>query len=412
MRILFVVEHFPALSETFVLNQITGLLDLGHDVDIYPLGLPTAGPIHPDVDKYDLMDRVWAKPPIPAPWMRRAITASGLVRRYSAEGGWKLLRTINPLRYGRPGANLQLLFQGVPFLERHDEFDIVHCHFGSNGVNALAWQEVGLLPSPLTVVFHAHEIAGFSDQEGMRLYRRLFLSEARLLPISEFWRRKLISWGATPERVTVHRMGVDCGAIEFRPRRIYHPNPIEVVTVCRLVEQKGLEYAVRAIAEVSRTFPTIKFTIVGDGPLRQPLVRLSQALGIDGIVMFVGPQSQDKVHKLLAKSHIFLAPSVTASDGLMEGIPVAIMEAMAAGLPVVSTRHSGIPELIEHNVSGMLADERDVGGLVDGLIRLIGNPSLMRGVQEKARNVVESRFNIKGLVRELERIFEQERSRG
>ena len=410
LRILFVVEHFPCLSETFVLNQITGLLDRGHQVEIYPLGLPSEGPIHSDVERYELMSHVWQKPAIPRGRLRRLVTAGGIIAGNLPRGGAKLLRMLNVPRYGRDAANLKLCFGGVSFLKSRSEFDIVHCHFGINGVSALSWREADLWQGKLTVTFHAHEIAGFTDKAGRRYYRNLFNSDARLLPVSDYWCRKLIAWGADPDRVTVHRMGVDCEAIAFRPRSVPEDGRVEFISICRLVEQKGLEFALRAIASLTRAHPGVHFTIVGDGPLRDELAALASELGVSGAVTFLGAQPQDRVRTLLANSHIFLAPSVTASDGLMEGIPVSIMEAMAAGLPVVATRHSGIPELIEDGVSGILVDERDVAGLAGGLSRLMSVPSWVKRSQIAARNVVESRYNIRSLILELERIFEEELS--
>lgn len=409
MRILFVVEHFPALSETFVLNQVTGLLDRGHDVEIFPLGLPTSGPIHPDVERYGLLARTWVKPAIPVSWAPRLVSAARVIAESEREARGRLLRTVNPFLYGRDGANLKLLITGSALVGKPSAFDVVHCHFGSNGVNASTWRESGLLKAPLTVVFHAHEIAGLSDKQGKRYYRRLFASNALLLPVSDFWRRKLISWGAAPDRIVVHRMGVDCSAIKFRPREILPDRPVELLTVCRFVEQKGLEYAMRAFSELHAKHPLSRFTLVGDGPLRSDLEQLVSQLGVRHAVEFVGPQPQERVQEFLARAHVFVAPSVTARDGLMEGIPVALMEAMAAGLPVVSTRHSGIPELIEHDVSGILADERDAQGILQGIDRLIREPNFTQRIIRQARGVVESRYNIRSLVGELERIFERER---
>lgn len=410
MRILFVVEHFPCLSETFVLSQITGLLDRGHDVEIYPLGLPSEGPIHPDVERYELMRRVWSKPAIPRRRIARVTKAAGLIAASLPRGGARLLRTLNVARYGRGAASLKLCFGGAPFLEQSGEFDVIHCHFGTNGVNALAWREAGLWRGKLSIAFHAHEIAGLTDAAGQRYYRNLFRSDARLLPVSEFWRRKLIDWGAAAERVTVHRMGVDCEAIAFRPKPIPGDGVVQMLSVCRLVEQKGLEYALRAVVQLRRAGRDTRFAIVGDGPLREQLEALAADLGIAGAVRFLGSQPQDRVRELLAASHVFLAPSVTAADGLMEGIPVSIMEAMAAGVPVVATRHSGIPELIEDGVSGALAEERDVNGLVRGLNRLLDDPSWLRGVQLAARETVEKGYNIRSLVIDLEGIFQRELS--
>lgn len=407
MHILFVVAHFPSVSETFVLNQITNLIELGHDVSIFPLATPDDARVHPDVARYSLMDKVWSKGEMPRSWVRRALGALVLLATYPAHA-LRLLKTVNGFRYGRMGANLTLLYRGVEFIKNKGKFDIVHCHFGVNGACAVAWREVGLLDQPITIVFHAHDIAMFPDNVGRHYYKPTFQSSAKLLPISRFWEHKLISWGADPQRIRVHRMGVDTAFFAYQGREIDRSQPARIVTVCRLVDQKGLEYALEAIRILRDRNANICFTIAGGGPLFESLRQLAAELGINECVEFIGPQSQDKVQTLLAEAHIFLAPSVTAPDGLMEGIPVAMMEAMAVGLPVVSTRHSGIPELIDDGVSGVLADERDAETLAKGIARLIDDPVFYQRVAWAGREKVEKHFNIKKLALELEAIFSEE----
>jgi colanic acid/amylovoran biosynthesis glycosyltransferase len=138
------------------------------------------------------------------------------------------------------------------------------------------------------------------------------------------------------------------------------------------------------------------------------LQALADEVGSGDGTLFTGALPQHEVLKILSRSHICLVPSVTTPDGQMEGIPVSIMEAMAAGLPVVSTRHSGIPELIENAVSGVLADERDVTGLANALHLLIKEPDFLRNVQVAGRKAVEEGYNARQLVLDLERIFEEE----
>ena len=155
--------------------------------------------------------------------------------------------------------------------------------------------------------------------------------------------------------------------------------PVTLVTVARLVPKKGIEDAIRAVAALAPKYPTLSFHIVGDGPQRSGCQTLIEELGVQNQIRLLGQQPAEGVKHALKSADIFVAPSYTASDGDIEGIPVAIMEAMASGLPVVSTNHSGIPELVMDGVTGCLVAERDVTNIAARLSwRSIGPRSARR----------------------------------
>jgi colanic acid/amylovoran biosynthesis glycosyltransferase len=238
---------------------------------------------------------------------------------------------------------------------------------------------------------------------GPDVYERLFREGDLFLPISDYWKTRLVEHGCPEDRIVVHHMGVDCDQFEFAPREMEPGEPVRLLSVCRLVEKKGIEYAIRALAKVVGGGASadsaldagarLEYTIVGSGPLRPHLESVVDELGLSGCVRFLGSLPSDEVAELMAGAHVFLAPSVTAEDGNKEGIPVAIMEAMATGLPVVSSRHSGIPELVEDGVTGLLAEERDVSGLADRLARLVRDPELHARLAAAGRIRVEQEFS-------------------
>jgi colanic acid/amylovoran biosynthesis glycosyltransferase len=168
--------------------------------------------------------------------------------------------------------------------------------------------------------------------------------------------------------------------------------PVEVITVARLVEKKGIEYAIRAAALVLRD-RSFRYTIVGDGPERQRLEGLIDHLGVSGSVRIIGWRGHDEVHRLLSTADAFMLPSVTAADGDEEGLPVALMEAMAAGLPVLSTLHSGIPELVRDGIEGFLVRERDVEALASRCSVLVDDPRLRAELGSAARLRIEERHD-------------------
>ena len=160
-----------------------------------------------------------------------------------------------------------------------------------------------------------------------------------------------------------------------------------------MTEKKGLRYAIQACDILNKSGYRFQYDIVGYGELNAELQQLISKYGLEDKVNIIGFQPQSVVKKLLMKSDVFLLPSVTANNGDMEGIPVALMEAMAIGLPVISTFHSGIPELIENDVSGWLCDERDFQAIANILISLLKDQKDLKYIQDNARRKIELSFN-------------------
>jgi colanic acid/amylovoran biosynthesis glycosyltransferase len=172
------------------------------------------------------------------------------------------------------------------------------------------------------------------------------------------------------------------------------------------VEKKGIQYSVKAIARVVKKFPYIEYGIVGDGPLRGEIEDLINELELKRHVRMYGWMKQEEVIELLKQSHIFLAPSVTSKEGDQEGIPVALMEAMAQGLPVLSTDHSGIPELVQDGTSGFLVPERDVEALANKLEYLVEHPEIWPERGKAGRDYVKKHYDIHRLNDRLVEIFQ------
>jgi colanic acid/amylovoran biosynthesis glycosyltransferase len=215
-----------------------------------------------------------------------------------------------------------------------------------------------------------------------------------MLPISDRWARRLEELGCPREKIAVHRLGVDTRAFAFHERHARPNEGVRLLSVCRLAEKKGVEYALRAIALLRSRSPELRYDIVGDGPLRGDLEKLVIELDLSDRVVFHGACRREEVAALVGAAHVFVAPSVTARDGDQEGIPVAIMEAMASGLPVVSTRHGGIPELVHDGATGALVGERDVAGLARALHRLLDDRPSWARLGREGRRVVETEYDL------------------
>jgi colanic acid/amylovoran biosynthesis glycosyltransferase len=400
MRIAVVVTSFPSLSQTFVLGQITGLIDRGHEVDIYAAASEpeVAGAEHAVVSEYGLMERTRYQPAraVGASWLRRIAATVYVFARYwwrDPANAWRILRG-PPQRFGY-ASRLALLSAGAPFVGQ-GRYDAVLCHFGPNGRRIARLRRAGLVHGKIATVFHGYDMSRYLITAGPAAYERLFDEGELFLPVSEFWRSRLIDLGCAPEKIAVHHMGIALSEFPM-PRRIRgrDGDGVQLLSVARLVEKKGIEYAIRAVAALHHaTDRRIEYRILGDGPLRGELELLARELGVVDCVKLVGEVDQATVRAAMGRADIFVAPSVVAEDGDMEGVPVSIMEAMARGLPVVSTMHSGIPELVRDKHSGFLVPERDSFALSHALARLVQDPRLREKMGDAGRGIVERGYDL------------------
>ena len=396
MKILFIVGKFPLLSETFVLNQITGLIDRGHEVDIYAASSVKNSCAHSDIEKYHLLDHTYYRSSIPRGRGSRLLKGLALIAVNDFKRPATLSATLNILKYAWSAASTRLLYEAIPLVGR-SSYDIIHCHFGPNGNRGRLLRDLGLLEGKLITIFHGFDITKLLQKQGKNIYDRLFDTGDLFLPISERWRDLLIELGCDEKKIVVHRMGVDCKKFSFKPRQLPKNNKVRFVSIARFVEKKGLEYGIRAVAKLARVTKNIEYTIVGDGPLERYLQCLARELRVTDTVHMVGPKPQQQVIEILDKSHILIAPSVTSKMGNQEGIPVVLMEGMAMGLPIVSAQHSGIPELVQDGVTGYLVPERDVDALFEKLKYLVEHPDIWPKMGRHGRQYVQERYDINKL---------------
>jgi glycosyltransferase involved in cell wall biosynthesis len=235
----------------------------------------------------------------------------------------------------------------------------------------------------------------------------LFL-EADVLTVPDQSMKDLLVKCHCPEnKIIVHHSGIDLNKFKFRFRTPPGPGePLVMLCVGRLVEKKGIQYLIRAFSQVIHHFPDIRLRIIGDGPLKAVLAQLIRRLGLTHAVTLTGAKTHDDVAKEMDRAHLFCLPSITDRHGNREGIPNVLKEAMACGLPVISTYHGGIPELVEDGVNGYLVPEKDEEHLTAALIKAIETPETWAKLAESARNTVERSFDVKKQIDELEVIYD------
>jgi colanic acid/amylovoran biosynthesis glycosyltransferase len=398
MKIAFLVKHFPRLSETFILNQITGLIDRGHDVKVFALKNPKDTKLHEDIIKYDLLNKVHYF--YPENITERVSKALLVMFKYTFKEPLTVLKAINVFKYSSNAASLELLFFVEAFLK--EDFDILHCQFGPLGILGAYLKDVGINVKLITS-FRGYDITSLLKSRNKHFYDFLFKKGDLFLPVNDFFRKKLINLGCDERKIKVHHSGIDID--KFRFQKKYPEEKIVLLTTGRLVEKKGHQYVILAIKQVVKKYDNIKYIIAGEGPLRNKLEKMVNNLNLNHYVYFMGAVSGEETKKLYENAHIFILHCVTASNGDMEGTPVVLMEAQACGLPVVSTYHSGVSEVVIDGKSGFLVNEKDVNALVEKIEYLIENPSVWAEMGLIGRKHVEKNYNIAKLNDELEKKY-------
>lgn len=403
MKIGYLVGEFPRLSETFILDEVKEHRRNGVDLTVIALNAPVPGSnAAANIGNVDI--------PVLYVYRRhgRMLRLERLWLAFLALATqWRLWPVLFDARFGSGADRMNIL--GFAYrlrtVARQGGIDLLHCHFGTRAHLAAALRSLGLMDAKIVTTFHGFDLSALIKRKGQDHYQLLFRFGALFLPISEMWARTLRELGCDPARIVVHRVGIDCALNEFRERRL-DPRanaPVKLISVGRLVEKKGHAYTLRALAELRRVRRDLSVTldIVGEGELMDALKAEAAELHLEDLVKFHGGLPHSRTLALLEDADVFILPSVTAGDGDMEGIPVSLMEAMARGMPVISTYHSGIPELVEDGVSGFLVPERDVPALAAAVQRAIDSAHKWPEIGRAGRRMVEHEFNRRKLGRRL-----------
>ena len=286
---------------------------------------------------------------------------------------------------------------------------LIHSHFGIDGV--LIQESARDLKCPLLVTFHGYDITThdkyaaksfIAHREFPGRCDELIANAAGFIAVSKFIERKLIQRGFPKERIYQHYIGVDLS--KFAPSDIDFERSDGVLFVGRLVEKKGCRYLLHAFKLVQERYPDSVLKIVGDGPLKAELMALAEQLELRNY-HFLGVQSHQEVRDHMSASRVFCVPSVEAASGDSEAFGMVFAEAQAIGVPVVSTTHGGIPEVVLHGITGLLAEPGDVIALAEHLATLYSSRTLWESYRVSGMKHVSKSFDIRRQALKLEGIY-------
>ena len=409
LRIAYVLKRFPRLSETFILNEMLELERQGVEIEVFSLFRP------PDEQKHALLSQLRARVTyLPTSSGVEALTVKQTIDGLAPEKmafteatGDYAFDDAMPGRNGTETAALILKGSALAMLARARNLGHLHAHFGSDAATvAMLASRLSNLPFSFTA--HAKDIYHtYTDIETDKKMRRAKIAEATFVAtVSDFNRKHLIGIAGKSAAAKIHRLynGIDL-------TRFSHSTASRelatILSVGRLVEKKGLSDLIEACRLLRNQGANFRCHIVGDGPLETLLTAQISQAGLENEVWLLGPRPQEELVGLMREATMFVLPCIVTESGDRDGLPTVLLEALASGLPSISTTVSGVPEIIEHGKSGLLVEQFSPVQLADAMASLLASSILRESLATRGRRKAERDFDLVKNVGTLRGYFER-----
>ena len=393
MKIAYILTSFPRLHNTFILNEILGLMDHGHEVFVFSVYRSNEKVVNEGVKR--IQEHVVYFDDVLREKNQLKYLTLKVIRRIFRNNQSILMlfghilfekNKIIDLDIYFPDLNMRVY--ALPELAkiiRMENIDIIQAGFANKPAT------IAMLLSKLTDIpytFEAHAFDLFVDFP----YSNEKISGAKKIFTISYYNKNYLLENYKPDvnKIAVFRVPFNysfCDQIKKKERKTNL-----IVTACRLHPIKGLEYAIEAFSLLCKKIPDLKFNIIGDGELRDVLEKRVEQLSLKNNVIFIGDLANEKTLEMISESTVFLLPSVIAENGDRDGIPTSLIEAMYLKTPVVSTYVSGIPELIDNEINRILVQPKEAQELAEKLEDLLVNKHKREKLGEEARLKVEREF--------------------
>jgi glycosyltransferase involved in cell wall biosynthesis len=399
LKVAYTMSRFPKLTETFILYEILALEKMGVQVELFPLLHEKQSVRHPEAAKMEQRAHFH-------PFISGKILAANL--HYILRKPRTYFGTLTEVLAGTFGSvnffvgAIGIYPKAVRMAYEMEKLGVAHLHAHFCTHPAVA----ALIVHRLAGISYSFTAHGSDLHVERRMLDQKIKAAAFAITISNFNKNVMIEecGEAMADKIFVVRCGVDVD--QFKPNFKKEANrPFQIVCVASFEEVKGHQYLVEACKILRDRGVNFQCHLVGYGPLRNQVIQQVNRLGLADCIVIHPPRPRQEIINMLTEADVKVLPSVPTKQGKREGIPVVLMEAMACGLPVVSSQLSGIPELVENSRSGILVEPRDARGLSDALIQLYENPQLRRKMGEAGREKVVREFNLQKNAERLAKLF-------
>ncbi|GAA4426816.1 colanic acid biosynthesis glycosyltransferase WcaL [Pontibacter saemangeumensis] len=372
------------------------MIDAGVEVQIFSYYRPDPSQkLQPQFKAYNLQERVRYGVPLP---VNRVKKYTNFVRHINHKR-LSFFNSLNFFKFGKEVLNLRYFYRALLFAD-YNEFDIIHCHFGPIGHDIVQLRSMGLLKGKVVTSFHGYDFQNRDILDEFRQYKQLFKNGDGFIANSNFTYKSLVALGCSPIKLIVIPVSSSSKVFDFQASNVRESAKVfKILTIARLEEVKGIEYAIGGMHLLQQKFNFGNFTynIIGSGSLENKLKELVDKLELSNKIHFLGSKTQDEVFKFLLDTNVFLLTSVTTNAGAAEAQGLALLEAQAAGVPVVASRTGGVPDSLIDGETGILVPEKDVDAIASAIIKLYNDPTTSGEMGARGRTFVKENFDQEAL---------------
>jgi len=398
-KIGYVLKRFPRLSETFILNEILELERLDTPIQVYSLIDVTME--EPGSPRHKLVQEL--KSPVVYLPTRQPLKKWRVKLGHFNHGGFTQA-VLKEICGGEVPPESILLLQAalIGSMAKAHGVDHLHAHFGSDAASAamLASRTTGI---PFSFTAHAKDI--FHEAVDRELLRRKIAEAKFVVTVSDFNRQHLIDLAGKGSEGKIVRLYNGIDLERFQLDRSITREPGLILGVGRLQEKKGFHHLVQACRVLRDSGATFRCEIAGDGPERESLARQIAGGGLQDCVALIGAKPQEELIDMLKRATLFVLPCIISANGDRDALPTVLLEAMAVGLPVISTNLVGIPEIVEHGKTGLLAAPGDPVGLANAIKSMLDQPKRREAFALAGVSKVKELFNLRKNVPSLKSLF-------
>lgn len=407
MKILYLLNRFPVISQTFILNEITRLLDYGHDLSIISLVKEDSEKVHNNVIEYDLVNKTTY---LKFFSQKNELTMMNLLKKVikdtfknkmlTQKEKFTLLKSCYNTQEDVGVASRKFLScLEIIKVIKEKKIEHIHCHFARRNVN-IAYRINKVIGVPYTFTTHAHDIFINPAED----FKKWSMGAEKVISISEFNKKYMHDhFDLSYEKMEV----IPCSNYldKLTPVLDYQSNHFKIVTISRLIEKKGYPYLIEACKILKDKGVEFSCEIQGNGPQKAELERLISKNNLGKDITLGGVIKHDEVLDFIRSGSVFVLPCIRGSDNNMDGIPTVLMESMAMEIPTISTDITGIPELIDDSVNGVIVPQNDSAALADAILKIKEDPGFAEKIRKKSREKVANKFNVEKNVKKLIEVF-------